>query len=227
MLDRLVESRAVKTKAHSQLAASVALHTAVLAAALYATGQATPHVADDPATRVVWPAPYRAPVRSGAPSPPVNRPVVTPGWVEPGIKIDVPDVDLLTVDVNPVLDSRFSGLETITGSADRPVGGGSRSEVFRGEQVEKPAALAPGNPPPVYPETLRQRGIQGAVTADFVVDANGLVELETLRFVRSDNTLFEEAVRSALRRMRFIPAEIAGQKVRQLVEMPFVFNLKE
>jgi outer membrane biosynthesis protein TonB len=43
--------------------------------------------------------------------------------------------------------------------------------------------------------------------------------------VRSDSPLFDEAVRSALGRMRFAPAEIAGRKVRQLVEMPFVFAL--
>jgi protein TonB len=32
-------------------------------------------------------------------------------------------------------------------------------------------------------------------------------------------------VRVALRRMRFIPAEVGGVKVRQLVQMPFVFTL--
>jgi protein TonB len=32
-------------------------------------------------------------------------------------------------------------------------------------------------------------------------------------------------VRVALRRMRFIPAEVGGAKVRQLVQMPFVFTL--
>jgi protein TonB len=37
--------------------------------------------------------------------------------------------------------------------------------------------------------------------------------------------LFEDAVRVALRRMRFIPAEVGGRRVRQLVQMPFVFTL--
>jgi periplasmic protein TonB len=43
--------------------------------------------------------------------------------------------------------------------------------------------------------------------------------------VRSDNRLFEDAVKEALRRMRFISAEAGGRKVRQLVQMPFVFTL--
>jgi periplasmic protein TonB len=34
-------------------------------------------------------------------------------------------------------------------------------------------------------------------------------------------------VRTALRRMRFVPAQIGGKKVRQLVQMPFVFTLQK
>ena len=225
MLDRLVESRATKSRAQSQLAASVALHTLLIGAAVYATGQAQARVEDEPATKVAWRAPYRQTVSRGDPRPQAARPVVTPGWIEPRISIDVPDIDLGPIGVAPIVDGEFSGLERLDATS-RVVGPNSGSGVFRGEQVEKPASVAPGASPPVYPETLRQRGIQGGVTAHFVVDATGRVELETLRFLRSDNTLFEDAVRSALTRMQFIPAEIAGQKVRQLVEMPFVFQLK-
>jgi protein TonB len=68
-------------------------------------------------------------------------------------------------------------------------------------------------------------GVEGRVVAQFVVDIEGRVEAGTVRLVRTDNALFDEAVRTALPRMRFTPAEIAGRKVRQLVEMPFVFAL--
>jgi protein TonB len=61
--------------------------------------------------------------------------------------------------------------------------------------------------------------------ATFVVDVSGRAEDTTVRFAQSDNVLFEDAVRNALRRMRFIPAEVGGRKVRQLVQMPFVFTL--
>jgi protein TonB len=65
------------------------------------------------------------------------------------------------------------------------------------------------------------------VVAVFVVDESGRAEQSGVRFVRSDNRLFEEAVRAALREMRFAPAEVGGRKVRQLVQMPFVFTLRK
>ena len=46
-----------------------------------------------------------------------------------------------------------------------------------------------------------------------------------IKILSSDNLLFNDAVLSALGRMRFVPAEIGGKKVRQLVQMPFVFTL--
>lgn len=70
-------------------------------------------------------------------------------------------------------------------------------------------------------------GVEGQVVAQFVVDVEGRVEAGTVRLVRSGNALFDEAVRTGLARMRFTPAEIAGRKVRQLVEIPFVFALSQ
>jgi periplasmic protein TonB len=96
---------------------------------------------------------------------------------------------------------------------------------FRADQVEKQVSLISGSASPRYPEVLRMAGVEGKVVVQFVVDDEGRVEEKTLRFVRHDNPLFDEAVRTALARMRFAPAEVAGRKVRQLVEMPFVFAL--
>jgi len=67
--------------------------------------------------------------------------------------------------------------------------------------------------------------VEGSVVAVFVVDEKGRAEMDSVRFVGSGNALFQDAVRAALPRMRFVPAEIAGQKVRQLVQMPFVFTI--
>jgi periplasmic protein TonB len=105
-------------------------------------------------------------------------------------------------------------------AATAPTGG-----TFRADQVEKQVSVVPGSPPPRYPEILRSSGVEGQVTALFVVDETGRAEEDSVRFVRSDNPLFENAVKQALHRMRFVPAEIAGRRVRQLVLMPFVFTL--
>jgi periplasmic protein TonB len=96
---------------------------------------------------------------------------------------------------------------------------------LRADQVEKQASVVAGSAAPRYPETLRSSGVEGQVTAVFVVDEHGRAEESSIRFVRSDNQLFEDAVRLALRRMRFHAAEVAGKKVKQLVQMPFVFTL--
>jgi protein TonB len=72
---------------------------------------------------------------------------------------------------------------------------------------------------------LRNAGVEGQVIAEFVVDEQGRAEERSVRFVRGGNPLFEDAVRVALRRMRFISAEIGGRKVKQLVQMPFVFTI--
>ena len=66
---------------------------------------------------------------------------------------------------------------------------------------------------------------EGRVVALFIVSYRGLVEKGTIKILHSDNPLFEDAVKSALGRMRFVPAEIGGKKVRQLVQMPFLFTL--
>jgi protein TonB len=91
--------------------------------------------------------------------------------------------------------------------------------------VEKAVSLAGGAVRPRYPESLRLAGVEGRLIAVFVVDETGRAEVDSVRFTRSDNRLFEDAVKVALRRMQFVPAEIGGRKVRQLVQMPFVFTL--
>ena len=96
---------------------------------------------------------------------------------------------------------------------------------FNAEQVEKQVTLLSGAPVPGYPESLRAAGVEGKVVVEFVVDARGRVETDSVRFLQSDNALFEASVRTVLYRMRFAPAEIAGKTVRQLVQMPFVFTI--
>ncbi len=118
--------------------------------------------------------------------------------------------------------SRTIGL---TGAYGEERGAAPPGGTFRADQVEKQVSVVPGSPPPRYPEMLRNSGVEGQVTAVFVVDEMGRAEEDSIRFARSDNPLFEDAVKQALRRMRFVPAEIGGRKVRQLVQMPFVFTL--
>jgi protein TonB len=102
---------------------------------------------------------------------------------------------------------------------------GEATTPFSAEQVERQVTLRNGGRAPRYPNSLRVSGIEGEVVALFVVSEAGRVEPASVRFLRSDHVLFEAAVRDALDAMRFNAAETGGKRVRQLVQMPFVFTL--
>ncbi|HEU4786743.1 MAG TPA: TonB family protein [Gemmatimonadaceae bacterium] len=92
-------------------------------------------------------------------------------------------------------------------------------------QVERPATPLPGNPAPRYPDLLRSANVEGTVLAQFVVDTLGHADMSTFKALKSTHELFTEAVLKSLPNMRFSPAEVGGRKVKQLLQMPFEFNL--
>jgi hypothetical protein len=92
-------------------------------------------------------------------------------------------------------------------------------------QVQTPVRLAPGSAVPRFPDSLREAHLTGDVVAQFVVDTTGLVDRETFKVLKSTHQLFTNAVVDVLPELRFIPAELGGRKVRQLVEEPFHFEL--
>ncbi len=139
------------------------------------------------------------------------------------MNFNLPPIDVTDVPSRPVdFPQHRIGDATPEENAN---GIGSTDGVFHADQVEKQVSLIPGSALPRYPEALRSSGVEGQVIALFVVDERGLPESDSVRFLRSDNALFEDAVRRALPRMHFIPAEIGGRRVRQLVQMPFVFMI--
>ena len=92
-------------------------------------------------------------------------------------------------------------------------------------QVEQPVVAIPGTAMPRYPSMLQSAGLEGDVRAQFVVDTLGRVEQRSFRALESSHDLFAAAVREALSRARFKPAEAGGRKVRQLVEQTFTFRI--
>jgi TonB family protein len=92
-------------------------------------------------------------------------------------------------------------------------------------QVEKPAVPSPLNQPPQFPPALRGVKTHGEVIVKFVVDTSGVPDMKTVEIRKSDDPQFTDAVRRVLPKYHFYPAEIAGRKVRQLVQMPFYFTI--
>jgi TonB family protein len=127
----------------------------------------------------------------------------------------------LQSDNNPVSPKPRSGSRSALG---RPTPVGDNQTYFE-FQVEQAVTVAPGNPQPKYPAELRAASIEGEVLAQFVADTLGTADMSTFKVLKSSHDLFTEAVRATLPGMRFVPAEVGRKKVKQLVQMPFQFNL--
>ncbi|HET7551538.1 MAG TPA: M56 family metallopeptidase [Gemmatimonadaceae bacterium] len=92
-------------------------------------------------------------------------------------------------------------------------------------QVEQPVLAGENNPAPEYPEALEKAKVEGDVLVQFVVNPDGLADMATFKVLKSSNDLFTQAVKGVLPSMHFVPAEVGGKKVRQLVQMPFGFKV--
>jgi TonB family protein len=97
------------------------------------------------------------------------------------------------------------------------------SRVYIEPELERPVARDPNSAGPSYPDSLRAHGVEGLVVIRFIVDTGGHADSSTLRFVEATHPGFADAVRNALPRMRFIPAELDGRHVPQLVSQEFRF----
>ena len=227
MLDNLLESKPKGSRSTAGTIASVTTHTALIAAAVFATAQARVQPRVSPETvRTVYFPPNVSQVhtpQSTAAAP--TRPLDGHRMIFAGMHIDIaiPPIDFTTVVSKPEdFGSASTSALRPDGVEPQTVGYGSP---FRADQVDRQVGLIPGARPPAYPEALRSTGIEGKVMVEFVVDERGQPVQGSIRVIQSDNDLFAYAVKVALGRLRFTPAEVAGKKVSQLVQMPFVFTL--
>ncbi len=76
---------------------------------------------------------------------------------------------------------------------------------------------------PVYPTSLYETAISGRVLAEFVVAADGTVDMQTFSAVTASNREFVESVRTALDQQRFRAAYRGGKPVYQVMQLPFDF----
>lgn len=75
----------------------------------------------------------------------------------------------------------------------------------------------------VYPDSLFTAHVSGRVVAEFVVDTDGQVLMQTFGAISSTHPAFTEAVRRALPSATYIPASLGGRLVKQVVYQPFTF----
>ena len=235
MFNNLLESQAQKQKRLGGSITSIVLHTAVVIGLVVVTKNAG-IVNEKPKEEKVDfvevkkdepkpPEPEKPPPPDvvAAPPPPKGFQVLSAPVEIPNV---IPDIDLSKKVTD---EADFSG-KGVAGGIAKGVEGG-KGPVPQGDQpyfdfqVEKPVVMAPGSQGPAYPDMLRTAGIEGTVLAQFVVDTTGRADMSTFKALKSDNDLFTNAVKNALQRMRFLPAEVGGRKVKQLVQQPFQFSL--
>lgn len=238
MFDTLLASRSPVARRTGGTFVSVLVHTILIAGAAYGTSRPAVRVARptvEPITfthvRPTTPPPKPEPTQSL----PVAPDVVVPPPAE-GSRVLVAPVTI--PNVLPAIDLRaavtdpadFSGRRQpgfAAGAVDgvRTIAGDSGT-TYLAIQVERQARAVEGSAGPRYPESLRAAGIEGTVLAQFVVDLDGRADLTTFRVLEAPHARFADAVREAVRTMRFHPAVVGGAPVRQLVQMPFVFALR-
>jgi protein TonB len=236
MFDNLLESKAKRERSLAGSFWSFVLHAGGIAIAVVGTAHAGREAIQEireekiqmieqkekPPEPEVKPPPPDVVV---APPPPKGFQILT-------APIEIPDV-LPEIDLTKKMtdEADFTGKGVAGGTATGVVGGVPRpitnNEVtYFDFQVEKQAALIDGTADPQYPDILKSAGIQGEVLAQFVIDTTGRADASTFKVIKSDHAQFTEAVKRALPRMRFRPAEVAGKKVKQLVQLPFAFSIR-
>lgn len=235
MFSNLVESKKKRQRSLGGTITSALLHVGLIAGAVYATAHAAVEFEKPRQEKVDFVEVKKdepPPPKEEAPPPPpdvVAAPPPPKGFQILTAPVEIPDV-LPDIDLSKKMtdEADFSG-RGVAGGTSKGVEGGKAPVVsdqpFFEFQVEKPVTALPGSANPRYPDILRQAGVEGEVLAQFVVDTTGRAEVRTFKVLKSSHDLFGTAVKNALPGMRFIPAEVGGRKVRQLVQQPFSFAI--
>ena len=228
MLNQLLETKRATQRTTTGTVVSIVVHLVVIVAAARVSHSAA--VAFNPPTVVPirfqpQPPPPPATVYSarrnstGGASGPVAHVLTAPTTVS----IDIPPVDLGASPTDPAAfdTSRPTG----GGGGPTGAGVGPADGPMLDREVDKAAAALPGTATPAYPEMLKASGVEGEALVRFVVDTLGRAEGGSFVVLEASHPAFGEAVKAALPRMRFLPAEAGGRKVRMLVQQRFAFAL--
>ena len=247
MMNTLLESKPRRKRSAGGTIFSVVFHSAIVFLAVFATARASvPDVRENLEHKVSFvrmkkadPAP--APVKKSEPEPPKAKaapktPVPVPQVVAPPKGFKVLEAPIVVPTALPAIDLSAKVTDEADFSGKGVAGGSSTGEgtvsgtgvdpnksyaVF---EVEREVSAISGTNVE-YPEAMRSSGAEGDVLAEFVVNEKGRVEISTFKVLNSAKPAFVQAVRNALPKMRFRPAQIGSTSVSQVVQQAFVFKL--
>jgi len=223
VFDNLIESRRKKDPKRGLGLGFVSLtiHTAVIAAAVFATlhaGQADNSVRVDTAMVFLDQQQQQKPPEQQ----PVQLDVPLKGF-QMVVAPDVIPTNIPPVNLQEHFDPKdYSGTGVEGGLATGLVPTGN--EVFMENIVEeKPDRLS--GPPPVYPDLLRQAGIQGRVIVQAVIDTLGRAEVNSVKVLSSPNPGFDQSAKTLVLKSLFRPARVHGRAVRVLINIPVDYKI--
>lgn len=228
MLNTLIESRAHTKRNASGTLTAVAAHALIIGLAAYASATASPSpVEAAPVIGIHYAAPQAAAVKSHTASSTTHRAsssssVARVPSISLNVSPDLPAVDVPLASPGTVRSEDFGSPSTTLGTAD--TGPSTEPAAYTDIEVESQVAVISGLRPE-YPAALRASGVEGRVVAQFIVDASGKTDPQSIKILSSTSELFSESVRRALLRSRFRPASIRSKNVPQLVQQLFVFRL--
>lgn len=141
--------------------------------------------------------------------------------------VDIP-TEIPPVDLNERFDPRdYSGVGVEGGIAAGVEGGTGPvdlTQIFVEAVVDEAPERLSG-PPLRYPPLLQDAGIEGSVTAEFVVGTDGHPEHDTFKVISSTNRAFERPARDAILNSVYRPGRMRGTPVRVLVRQTVRFRL--
>jgi periplasmic protein TonB len=235
MLNTLLESNAARTRRTGGTVASTLVHAALFAGAITVTarGPVSPSRVTFDETRTLFVV-QRAKPSTPIAAPPISTPTTTSHGAPrlptfDHVPSEIPPIDVdVTVPAASHDELARGPLGTPSQSPGTSLGGPvgpTREGAFDERSVDQPPRILGNAVSPVFPMSLRERGVGGRVSIQFVVDTTGRAEMRGLRVVEASDSLFAQSVRAVLPRYRFTPGAVRGQKVRTLVQLPFDFTL--
>lgn len=223
MLERIVAPRPrVPAEATPPLLASAAVHLALALLAAGVLAHASGVVGDAPDEQAMLLLPL---LPSAAP--PQADALAWEGGTSPGdVLVDLPIEGSGRGEGAAVGSGRRRGRE-VPGTEVGPEEGGGLQPIYAFDAVlDRPVTRHPDAAAPEYPPALLARRVEGWVSAEFTVDTTGHADSASVIILEATHPEFEASLRAAMPRLRFIPAEHMGQRVRQRVAQKYFFRVE-
>ena len=219
MAHRWAETFSRNTALGTSAAISVALHAGLITAAVIATAYVEVQQTDISEVSI---ATFLAPPNREGGQKPQQEMIkfVARGTTEAPPPTHKPlPIDDKKGTPEPVL----SGFDVATSPPKEEIKGAD--SVFTLIEVDSAATRYAWSAAPAYPPSMLDLKRDGFVKAQWVVDEDGYADTTSLKIVEYTAPEFAKAVRDALPFMRFSPARIGNQRVKQLVEQGFTFPI--